>query len=169
VKLNYSSIYDSNTSVKAYPNADLTGMQSRFLELGQTILESYNLTDVAIAIEDVSTGGLFTSKSAAALTLNAQFKPYTFTGVVTISTFGALCVIGTYKSLDGQGLFESSKSAQEKKLVLLQKLSNLVSIDYFNALEASIDFVAASIGGAIDEAYGTYQGRLLGEYGHTSL
>lgn len=157
MKLNFESIYDAKTTVRAYPSADLKGMQSKFLELGQKALKSYNLSDVEITIEDISTGGFFKSKKAAALTLTAHFKPYTFTGVVTVNTFGSLCVIGSYKSLDGQGLFESSKNAKELKLVLLKKLSNLVSIDYFNAIESSVDFAADAIGAAIDEAYGAYQ------------
>lgn len=153
MKLNYDSIYDENTSVRAYPNADLGGVQAKFLELGLNALKSYNLPDVDIKIEDVSSGGFFKSKSVAALTLTASFKPYKFTGVITVNTFGSMCVIGSYKSLDGQALFDTSKNTEEKKLLLLRKLSNLISIDYFNALESSINFAADSIGAAIDEAY----------------
>ena len=97
MKFNYDSIYEESTTVRAYPNVDLEGMQSKFLELGLSVLKSYNLPDVEIKIEDVSSGGFFKSKSMAALTLTASFKPYKFTGIVTVNTFGSVCVIGAYK------------------------------------------------------------------------
>lgn len=157
IQINYESIYEEKTTVHAYPGADLSGMQRKFLDIGSDTLESYGLAGVRIGVETVSSGGFFKSKVSEALVLKAQFRPYEFTGVVTVNTFGSVCVIGAYNCLEGQKIFESTSGPKEKKFVLLRKLSNLVSIDYFNALEASVGFAADSIGSAIDRAYSAYR------------
>jgi len=151
MKLNPGAVYDQDTWVKAFPNVNLSGAQEKILAIGMESFSSYDLPNVSLGIKDVSSGGLFTTKNTKALVVSASFKPYVFTGIITVHIFGSLCVIGSYKLIEGQAIFEITQNVKEKKAILFRKMGNVESMDYFAALNKSVDFVVKTMVDKIDE------------------
>lgn len=151
MKLNPAAVYDQDTWVKSFPNVSLSGVQEKTLNIGMNTFDSYDLPDVNLEIKDVSSGGMFTKKNTKSLVISASFTPYVFTGIITVHIFGSLCVIGSYKLIEGQAIFETSQNIEEKKANLFRKIGNVESMDYFSALDKSVDFVVRTMVDNIEE------------------
>ncbi len=88
------------------------------------------------------------SKYNKALTISADFEPYTYRGVISISTFAASTVVSVYKTLsaDGEKIFVLNHSAEARRRTVISRLKNIEAIDRFFLIDKSIDVLAEFVG-----------------------
>lgn len=98
------------------------------------------------------------SKLNRALSISADFDPYTYKGIISISTFAASTVVSVYKTLsaDGENIFVLNHSAEARRRTVVGRLQCIEAIDRFFLIDKSIDvlaeFVDAHVKGSIKKS-----------------
>ena len=121
------------------------------LQAARGYAESLAIEDLECALERTSSGGLLNWGANKALVLSCDLDPYEYLAVYTLNCFNKTCVLGTYKLLYGDSFFAVNQSAEVRRRVVVDKLKDVETVDYFFMLDRAMDQVGEFLQASVKE------------------
>jgi len=150
VDLEIGNVYNDHTWAEL--DAVLTpDEKQQVLADAQAHFEAYGIEGIECEIEEItqiSRWSRWVNKAKVAelnraLVISADFEPYLFKGILTISTFGCTTVMGTYKVFSGEDdLFAVNYNAEVRRRCVIDCLNDVEQIDRFFLIDKCLDVMS---------------------------
>ncbi len=135
-------VYENDCEVRAFPGRNTSQLAQRTFQEAIGYLKACALPNIKYSIEECKSGGLFSKKLTTALMIVAEFGAYTLRGTITVHVFGSIAVTSLYLLIEGESFTELfGKESDPKRDLILRKLKDLESMDFFSAVENTIRMV----------------------------
>ncbi len=141
MELDASQLYADRSWVQM--GAELSVQQRKaLLQASKSYAESLHIEGLTCQLEKTSGGGLFHWGANKALVFGSPLGPYEYFAVLTLNGFGKACVVSSYKLILGESFFSVGQSTEVRYRVLVEKLRDVETLDYFRVVEKTVDLVA---------------------------